>query len=91
MTKVMVTRAIIIAIIAIIFTYSLYPLADYCQVCAISLSVLTLPAGFIAMIIGGGLHNAGKAYYAFGMVLQFWFIWWIYILFTKRRKNRNDR
>jgi len=42
-----------------------------------AIGVLLLPAGFIAMIIGNGVHSATPVHFTIGLILELLVVWWL--------------
>jgi hypothetical protein len=82
-----------IAVMAVGVALSMILYSAWFQTCCMDalrlpIGLLTIPAGFVAMILGGGVHSATAADFTFGLVVELLIFWGIYHFFRTIKLKR---
>jgi hypothetical protein len=87
----LIIQAVMIAVVGVLLSAALY--SDWFQACCMdffrtSVGLLTIPAIFIAMAIGG-VHSSTSTHFTIGLVVELLTIWgvWRIIMAVRRKKN----
>ena len=73
-------QAAVVAVVGVVISALLYSHAfqECCrESVGAAIGVLLLPAGFIAMIIGNGVHSATPVHFTIGLILELLVLWWL--------------